>query len=281
MDWTLCSALVACWLTLSKFLWFSRLGSSQICRLRGFSTGAVLSAHDPGNKWQDAKAIWHYCACSTINCESQRFVQWSRWPFRRIYTAEISKTSSHSSSASVLPFAQLKFPFILWNLIPAMAGKRYLPPMLLMVGHTRCGHILHFCQRVSVGSISICLYVGDDQPRGTMHSSSKYTTTGSRDTGPTALLQPVSQWWGDVDNSDIRFAVTPVTHLQALVVYWCHLNTSCIKRLLFCTNTLCLQYMGRYDLKTSVSYAQTLILLKPSVKVSSVTRRRIEEVVTW
>jgi hypothetical protein len=111
-------------------------------------------------------------------------------------------------------------------------------PTLLVVGHTRFGHILHFCQRVSISSVSISLYIDDDQPRGTMHSSPKYTTTGNRDTGPTALLRPVSQWWVDIDNSGKCFRVTSVTRLQDLVVCRCYLNTSCIKRLLFCTNTL-------------------------------------------
>jgi len=74
-----------------------------------------------------------------------------------------------------------------------MEGNRYLLPMLLVIGHTRFGHILHFCQRVPVSSISICLYVGDNQLRGTMDSSPKYTTIGNGDTGPTSLLRPISQ----------------------------------------------------------------------------------------
>ena len=89
VDWTSCSSLLACWLTRTKFPWLSRLGSSQICRLRSFSTWASLSAHEPGNKWQDAKATWHYWECSAINRESLRFVQWSRWPFRRTFTAVV------------------------------------------------------------------------------------------------------------------------------------------------------------------------------------------------
>lgn len=149
-------------------------------------------------------------------------------------------TLSHSYSASVLPFAQLKSSFTLWNLMPAIAGKRYL------LFHVACGGAYTFWAysaflSVSVSSIFICLYVGDGQPRGTMHSSPEYTTIGNRDTETTALHRPVSQWWCNVDNSDKRFRVTPVTHLQALVFCRCYLNTRCIKRLLFCANTLYFQ----------------------------------------
>lgn len=149
-------------------------------------------------------------------------------------------TLSHSYSASLLPFAQLKSSFTLWNLVPAIAGKRYL------LFRVACGAGYTFWAypaflSVSVSSIFICLYVGDDQPRGTMHSSPEYTTIGNRDLEPAALHRPVSQWWCNVDNSDKCFRVTPVIHLQARIFCRCYLNTPCIKRLLLCTNTLSFQ----------------------------------------
>jgi hypothetical protein len=80
--------------------------------------------------------------------------------------------------------AHFEISFLLWQ------ESVTCYPMLLVVGHTRLGHILHCCQRVSLSSVSICLYVGDDRPGRTMYRISKYTATGNRDTKPTALHRP-------------------------------------------------------------------------------------------
>jgi hypothetical protein len=122
------------------FPWLSRQGSSQICCLRGFITGAALSAHDPGNKWQDPKATWHYCACSTVNRESLRFVHWSRWPFLRINTAAVVVMLKYLDSITLLQC----FSVALWTI------KIFI--------HTLKSHSCH--DRKALPAIPCCLWWG-------------------------------------------------------------------------------------------------------------------------